>query len=99
MAKFSPGDRVLLVGDWRGRNGYPGHSLWEVLAEDTNRTPVRDPEPAYKLRSLSNHQSGNHVRYAYESCLAILPADGKEVEDQGRNGLTAGCSDALQEGA
>jgi hypothetical protein len=105
MAKFAPGDHVLLVD--RAKNTVAGHSVWEVLAEDTNLTPVRDPEPAYKLRSVSHMRSngsGDHVRYAYESCLApiaILPAgntDGQEVEVQGCGDLTGdGSADALEE--
>jgi hypothetical protein len=57
-ARFKPGDMVLVLRASR-------YSPWIVLADDTNHTPVRDPEPAYRLRLLK----GQRERYAYESEL------------------------------
>lgn len=61
-AKFRPGDLVCLRGK---------HTVWQVVAEDTNQTPVRDPEPAYRLRALVGRRrdDGHLQRYAFESDL------------------------------
>ena len=72
--------RLFSIGDWvRVRDssadtrvdsprqrGVPSHSrLWVIVDEDTNETPVYDPEPAFKLSSLD----GRHRRYAYQSTM------------------------------
>lgn len=65
IRRFQVGDKVRIHG------GLP----WTVAADDTNKTPVRDPEPAYELtQTRTNSSRGYHyvyesVRYAYESEL------------------------------
>jgi hypothetical protein len=58
----------FVIGDQVRIRNNP-HSLWTVVAHDTNRTPVRDPEPAYQLE----HRTREHsvIRYAYESDLEL----------------------------
>ena len=56
-AKFKVGDKVRIAGP----NG--SRTVWTVGAEDTNQTPVHDPEPAYRL------DGPRYYRYAYESDL------------------------------
>jgi hypothetical protein len=62
--RFRPGDMVRIRE--RGRS-----AAWCVIADDTNQTPVRDPEPAYRLRKFVGRTPDGRCieRYAYESDL------------------------------
>jgi len=67
---FRPGDRVMLV-DLESPDAR--HAVWVVVAEDTNRTPVYDSEPAYRLR-VDQPRTERHSpreRYAYQSHLRL----------------------------
>jgi hypothetical protein len=67
MARFKPGDVVIIA---HGRSS----ARWVIVNEDTNMTPVRDPEPAYKVRQAGTHCSARE-RFVYESELAPVPRD------------------------
>lgn len=67
------------VGDVVREGSRAKDSAWIVAADDTNRTPVHDPEPAYKLSQVSAVCRGHNVprtrtRYAYESQLRLATA-------------------------
>jgi hypothetical protein len=69
-AIFKSGDRVL-VSDTEYERSISGRSSpWSVVCEDTNRTPVVDLQPAYKL--VRARQSGRAIRYAYQDALTRL---------------------------
>ena len=60
---FQIGDRVRV----RSRCGGGQGSVWTIDADDTDQTPVHDPEPAYRLRG-----PGDHRRYAYAHDLELV---------------------------
>lgn len=67
-SKFKVGDVVREVARDKG-------TVWMVEDDDTNQTPVHDPEPAYKLRRRAQGACGEfRIRYAYESQLRLATA-------------------------
>lgn len=58
VGRYCPGDLVRLEQS-------PGAdaAVWTVVEEDTNRTPVRDAQPAYLI------ECGRRRRYVYEADL------------------------------
>lgn len=65
--RFKPGDRVLVRGTRMAET-----TIWTVIGDDTNRTPVNDHEPAYRLRRESYPKNHHNERYAYESDLIAV---------------------------
>ena len=64
--------RTFQIGDRVRVRAYLGHrrgsGVWIVAAEDTNRTPIHDREPAYQLRACC----GTGIRYAYARDLELV---------------------------
>jgi hypothetical protein len=66
--RFRVGDRVRVHGSGGGQ------TVWTVTSDDTGKTPVHDPEPAYGLETVACARKA--TRYAYESDLVLAgPAD------------------------
>jgi len=64
--RFRPGDLVRVR---HGTRLLEQH-VWRVIADDTDRTPVPDPEPAYCLKLVGGKE---RIRYAYQSELVRTP--------------------------
>ena len=68
---FMIGDRVRIVepDDVASPCKTRADGLWLVTDEDTGKTPIHDPEPAYRLTPALGEWAGHYVRYAYASVM------------------------------